>query len=418
MSWRSRLRSAGVYVLPLAVIVAVMQARRELGSMDLCWPGASAMANSAVAVIAPIYAATAAWEAGRLRRGGVDRWTFARPWYVVVLDALTVPLAGAVLALTAASLSLLPAMAGVPGAPDLRFLGVAVLVCAGFIFLGFGLGRLLMPVYAVPISLIGTYLWLAYPISMEPLWLRHLTGNYDVACCRFDQVPDVRALVAGALVATAVIVTGLGLSLARRNVNAKRLTAGLVSVALVVGGVSVVRGLSWEVAVPRPRADLVCEPAGTSGAVPRICLWPEHVAGADRLAKAVGPAVDRLAAAGLPRPETLTEGQPTRQEWTFSYPPEPDEVAWAIAIGLVPQDVPECQAKGGQWFTGDMIMVLVSWLGLTGGESVQFIEERVGPEIAAKAREVMRRPASAQLRWFRENMKILDVCDVKPVDVK
>ncbi|MEV6987132.1 hypothetical protein AB0M95_38555, partial [Sphaerisporangium sp. NPDC051017] len=51
-------------------------------------------------------------------------------------------------------------------------------------------------------------------------------------------------------------------------------------------------------------------------------------------------------------------------------------------------------------------------------QSVQFIEARVGPEITAKAREVMRRPVSAQLRWFRENMKILDVCDVKPVDVK
>ncbi|MFC0865395.1 hypothetical protein ACFHYQ_24175 [Sphaerimonospora cavernae] len=418
MNWHGRLRSStGLYALPLAIVLAVMQARRELGSMDLSWPGASAMAGSAVVVIAPIFAAVAAWEAGRLKRGRVENWTSTRPWYIVALDAVTLPLLFAACALMSALLSLLPEMASVPGAPDWRFIGVAALVCIGFISLGFGAGRLLKPVYAVPACLVGTYLWLAYPISMQPLWLRHLTGNYDMACCRYDQVPDARALVAGMLVAIAVVVMGIGLSVAQRHLAVKRVLAGLFSLSLVSCGVLLVHDMSWEAATARSAQELICT-SGTGQAKLRVCVWPEHADDARVIAKAASPAVNRLVGAGLQRPKTVTEGPPAENEWSFYYPGDPASVPWAIALGLVPQDVPKCQDQGGEWLTGDMVLVLAAWLSVKAGSPDDLVEKRVGPEAMAQVQQVTQRPTSSQLKWFRDNMKILGACDVKPVTVQ
>ncbi|WP_433498173.1 DUF7224 domain-containing protein [Sphaerimonospora sp. CA-214678] len=418
MNWYGRLRSsAGLYALPLAIILAVIQARRELGSMDLNWPGASAMAGSAVVVIAPIFAAVAAWESGRLKRGSVENWTHTRPWYVVVLDTVALPLLFAACALTSALLSLLPEMASVPGAPDWRFIGVAALVCIAFIFLGFGAGRLLKPVYAVPACLVGTYLWLAYPISMQPLWLRHLTGNYDTACCRYDQIPDARALLGGTLVATAVAIMGAGLSIAQRHLAVKRVLTGLFCLCLASCGVLLVHDMSWEAATARSAQELICT-SGTGQAKLRVCVWPEHSDDAGVIAKAATPAVNRLVDTGLQRPKSVTEGPPGENEWSFYYSGDPVSVPWAISLGLVPQDVPECQDHGGEWLTGDMVLVLAAWLSLKAGSPDDLVEKRVGSEAMGQVRQVTQRPASSQLKWFRDNMEILHACNVKPVTIQ
>ncbi|WP_405086564.1 hypothetical protein [Microbispora sp. NBC_01389] len=417
MPWLGRLRSsAAVYVLPVVIILAALQARRELGSMDLYWPAVSAMAGSAVGVIAPVYSAVAAWEGGRLKRGGVEQQTYVRPWWTIVLDAVALPLLGAACALLAALPAQLPEIISVPGAPDWRFMGVSALVCAGFTIVGFGVGRLLKPVYAVPICLVGTYLWLAYPISMQPLWLRHLTGNYDTACCRFDEIPDWRALAAGTLVGLAIAATGVGLSVVRRQVAVKRSALGLASLSLVVCAVILVRDMSWAAAVPRSAQDLVCERSTARDAL-TVCLWPEHAHDAERAMTASSHVVDRLVAAGLRRPTTLTEGPAEANAWTFSYRADLALLPWGIASGLVPQDVPRCQDEGGQWLTGDMVLPLMSWVAHRAGATLESVETRAGAETAAVIREVTRRPANSQLSWFRENLRLLGKCDVDPVKI-
>lgn len=155
-------------------------------------PARAAAVTGAMAILAPILALCAVWEAATLR----VLWgllTVRRQWWLVLAARLAPVLAVGVLihlALYAEALLLLPSPAW-PGweLPSLSLVGVLAWTAFGAA-LALVLGRLL----AMTAALLVPYLALTLPAGWQPFWLRHVNGSpFD--CCSTSEVLDPRVLV-------------------------------------------------------------------------------------------------------------------------------------------------------------------------------------------------------------------------------
>ncbi|MGI5186382.1 hypothetical protein ACQEVZ_60125 [Dactylosporangium sp. CA-152071] len=257
-------------------------------------PARAAAVTGAMAILAPILALCAVWEAATLR----VLWgllTVRRQWWLVLAARLAPVLAVGVLihlALYAEAL-LLPSPAW-PGweLPSLSLVGVLAWTAFGAA-LALVLGRLL----AMTAALLVPYLALTLPAGWQPFWLRHVNGSpFD--CCSTSEVLDPRVLVGSVGVLGAVAVLSVCVAQVRLAPSQYRpWAAAVVAVAALVGaagGITAVAGLGPMPTRTRPADALVCR-------LP-VCLWPE-----DAAAFAANEAAWRAASAawtdlGLPAP--------------------------------------------------------------------------------------------------------------------
>ncbi|MGE4427281.1 MAG: hypothetical protein AB7G37_12580 [Solirubrobacteraceae bacterium] len=264
-------------------------------------------ATTIVAVVVPVAAALAAWEGARARALAVVPPGAIRPSWPVVRRHVGPVAAVAGLCLVVATALLLVGRSFAPS--DLLVLAVPPTVGAAHLLAGFLLGLRVRAVLAVPVALLASWVLLVVPITLEPVWVRHVTG-YLPDCCEIDAVVAPSAIGAsvllnGGLVVALLVATSAG---ARR---ALRTAAGAtVALGALVGAVLLASGLGPDPAVARPTGDLVCRDTA-----PRTCVWPEHERRRSDLAARARSLARHLDRVGIPVPAVVTEGPPATGRW-------------------------------------------------------------------------------------------------------
>lgn len=391
----SRLRWRQTHLLLLAPPLALLASLIGLSDIPIRVPeryvlGLTAEALSSVFLVAPVSAALAAWEAGRFRRAGWHTWPHARPMFVVALRALVPVMAVALLSLGAA-VAVRFVRSEVLAFPDVLLVAKTVAIVGAHVVFGFALGLNLPTTLAAPCVLILDYAWMVLPVSLQPVWLRHLNGTW-ISCCAVYVDVSPQAWMAAILVALAIGLAGLALMTLR---SASARLGGVVAplgVAALVAS-ALVSSLGPDPVQPRSSAALVC-----ADSHPRVCVWPEH---RDRLAT-VGPVIVRAAsawhAAGFPTAGEYTEQRNATagDAVPFGFAPRSRDVD--VVAGLTATLVPFIRCDPGAAPLHDSRDYARAWL--LGIASLDLRQAGYPAEVAAQVDAIREEPMQLQRAWF------------------
>ncbi|MEV4680518.1 DUF7224 domain-containing protein [Streptomyces kurssanovii] len=412
MLLRTTLRSSSAtYVLPFLLGFVVVALGDDLSAWVTphYWPSATGSATFALPFVSAACAASAAWEAARLHRGGVfDQAPVRSPLAITLPVLLPVTVMGF---LGMGTALLLAASATDPGfgIPHLGILLITLAVVAANTLAGYLLGRHMSGVLAAPLALIAGFFLNAYPSAWSIYWLRHLVGGGLDSCCSIDTMVDSRALWSAA-VFTAAVSLSAGLIIQRRD----QVRARVIAVALVVSGFGcaayIARDLGPEPVQARQTGALICE-----GQQPRICLWPE-VDNRPLVQRETTKAVGRLRMAGISVPDTFTMAQkPPAGAAKLGIPTNPRlaDIPSGVVSGLLPEP-PACALHGEPYPAIEAAAPVAAWLHATAGEPADSVAGRFGPKESGMAAAVMKEPRQAQLDWYERNRKAMQSCSTPP----
>jgi hypothetical protein len=399
--WWPTTTTSTLTVSPLLALAGGAVAVSNSAFVDPYWLDLSSKATIPVLVLAPGFAALAAWDAARWRTLAVRA---VRPWLEILGRHL-----GVVAALSAVTFALtLTVLVGrtgpTAGVPRIDVLGLAVLVTAAYSSVGFVLGRYLTGVLAAPLAFAVVWLWIAYTPAVEPFWLRNITGNLGTSCCALDQ-----QLLAGGLVGPASLATGL--LAASAGLLALRPRPAVWSGSILVVATSVglahasVASAGADPVEPRRGAQDCVSTSGTTW-----CAWPEHVSRLREAAPLLADAARRLRTAGLELPTRLHETV-TSDGWTFSLDGSGSS-AWRRAFVLSPLSglPPRCtDGNGGYWPAGEELPVVTAWLRVKDGDTVADAARAVDAR-RSDVEAVLARSRRDQVAWFTATLTALRGC--------
>ncbi|MFE4416285.1 hypothetical protein [Streptomyces sp. NPDC056821] len=420
--------NAAVLAAPLLLFIVVLYVSSDYvsGDLDGYWTAATAKAASALIFIAPVTAACAAWEASRLRRAKIGDGTPTRNgWEIAGASLAPVVLLG-LLALAAALAVTRLQMESAPGWPDVRIMASAGAILCAHVLAGYAIGIWLPAVAAVPVTLVGDYLWNVYPPALEPLWLRHLTRPAH-GCCMNTSAVDPAGILAPVLVA--VGLAGLAVAAVAASRRAPRLGslpdsvpyAGVAlsvvaAMATTVSGVSLVNHLGPDAVQTRPESELVC----TDSRGTRVCVWPEHTPRLSETSRTVSTAVTRLRLVGVTSPEVVTEDNqhPSRNQWTVTVRQDASYTSEDIVAGLVADlttvlvndsddesqtNCPADPARAAQQ-AFESEDELRTWLSVRAGMSPQEAQHRTDPRTWEPVEHVLDDSLGNQKAWYRSTI--------------
>lgn len=406
-------RNAVLKIAPVIVVLVYVWATSSTISAGLDGYGltTSMKAISALPFIAPICAACAAWEVGRLCRGMVYEMTGARSDISITLSRIA-PVAAVGLVGLAESGALVW-LNGDTGSPDLAVFAVGAIVLAGHIAFGGILGRVLPAVVATPVAFALSYAWLVYPPALSITWVRHLTGFNDSCCLNNEQI-TTGAIVAPVVLALS-IVAAAALVLWMRHHLLALFPGAIIFMAAFVLAASLVHNLGFDPTQPRTGA-MVCE-----GRSPRVCVWPEHAgrlraASADAARMAAIMSGYGLKVPGLATESTVPHPGPAWIFGTFTRG-SAAQLRDTIAVGVVPLGQPARCSKSITWAGGFALSALQAWLVVKAGLGLRAANElrRRRPSSRTCAPR-LRKPAAQQGNWFRRNLRTASSCDVPARD--
>lgn len=392
---------------PILVVLAAAYTTVLSGTSDPYPLALTAEGAFTAFLVAPVCAACAAWEGGRLRRAGWASLPHVRSPLRIAMTSLAPVIAVGWLAISTAVLYTLRT-ARVVAVPDLRVMAATFVVVTAHALLGFAIGVRFSTVVAVPAVLLIDYGWMVLPHALEPVWLRHLNGSDTwLSCCSVATDVAPQALVGTLIVALGLAGTASMLLCARHAV--RRLAVVPAVLALSLGAV-LVQGLGYDAVVPRDPAALVC-----SAGQPRVCVWPEH---RDRLAEVTAIASTaasrwREADIGVPTEfserSTLSLGD---RSFGFSVQSRPSDILNALAYSLLPP-VPQCALAGRTepYIAADLVH---AWLVEVAGMPDDEITKRFGPDVSRAVAAVRSLPLRQQRVWLKHNHTALQTCDVAP----
>ena len=411
MKLRTILRiNPGVWIVPILVILAVLATTATGIPVQMPEPyllALTAAGGTSVFVVAPVCAACAAWEGGRLRRA--EWWTLphTRSLPMIALASVTPIIIVGLVAITAA-IAVNFWQAGIVAIPDARIALKSVVLVAAHALLGFAIGTRVRPVIAVPSVLLVDYGWMVLPVALEPVWLRHLNGTWS-SCCMLstDLAPQAFAgavIVAFGLTATAVL-------LLRPSLRRAQLPVTIMPMVLVLGvGALLVRGLDWAPVVARDPSLLVC-----SSGQPQVCVWPEHRVRLEEVAALASDAATRWREVGIAVPDTFSEassGSLLEHRFGFSLESRQPDIISSLAYSMLPP-FPEC-AVNGEYLGGEALEYVYAWYADVAGLSRAGFENRFGPEVLSTIEVVRALPVEQQRAWLDRNLAAIRVCDVEP----
>ncbi|MFF2043159.1 hypothetical protein ACFVVX_22320 [Kitasatospora sp. NPDC058170] len=429
MPLRTLLRtSAATRALPLVLGFVLVALADDLTAWVTPAYGLSAAGHASFALpfVCAACAATGAWEGARLHRGRVfDRSPVRSPLAITAPVLLPVAVLGG-LGMAAALGTAALAGGTASGVPQPGVLAVWAGLLLANALVGSIVGRVLAPVVAVPLALVGSFVLNAYPASFDAFWLRHLVGGGLSDCCAVDQVLDGRA-VWSSLAFSGAVCAAAALVIRYRGAAA----ASALALAVTAGGIalagSLAQGLGPAPVRARPAADLVCDDGR-----PRICLWPELGGTRSGLVREEARrVVGQLAEHGVPAPAALTmAAEPGPGEAKLGVPTtaRPQDVAPGVVSGLLPA-APACARRGEPYPAGAAAGPVTAWLtaqaapgpagaatGTAPGVAAPPESGRFGEQDLALAEQVLRLPREAQLDWYRRTAESLRHCATDPAD--
>jgi len=337
---------------------------------------ATAGATSSMAFLVGFVAMTAAWEAARLRRGGIWDAPHTRSRLEVAIIAVSPSIVlGAVFLLgTVVAASVY----GQAGLPEIRIVVVGFIAICAWSLVGFLAGLRLPMSVSLPSMLLAPFLWFAFVPALPVEWLRHLSGMYR-DCCRIGADIAPAALLAGLTMNVTIIVVAL------YTIGALRMRwSRIVATAILVVGVMVSSAFAWNVGpipeVARDRSALKCSTVSAT----ELCLWPEHDGPSQVYRPTLNTVIVALARDGLPIPGRWSEelASPSSGD-TLSldlWKSDPDAVRWSIAQGLAPW--PACSEAPNTSFSEITNDVLRGWWFTAMGGSEAMLQENLGWLIA------------------------------------
>ncbi|MFE3328653.1 hypothetical protein [Streptomyces sp. NPDC059176] len=412
MLLRTLLRSsAATYVVPFLVVFVLIALGNDLTAWttDHYWPSATANSTYAQPFVFTTCAALGAWEGARLARGRVFNQASTRSALGITAPILAPVVAGGVIAAFAALfLSASSADPGL-GIPDLRVLGVELLLLIANTLVGHCIGRRWPAVISVPVVLVGAFICNAYPVTWSVLWVRHIVGAGLRNCCAVDQVMDPRALWSPAAFAVGLALACIVLINCRTSLRAAALALALLMAGAGTAAV-VAYGLKADPVLARPNADLICRSQGGVS----VCLWPE-VRDADRIHSETGKVIKALTTAGVFTPTGFTmAASPAPSEAKLGILPnaQAQDIPAGVVLGMMPPP-PAC-ASTSPYPAVTARAPVAAWLLLTSGSPADAVIQQTGPAAAAVAQKVRQLPQEAQLTWYQFNVRAMKTCMSKP----
>ncbi len=410
MRWRTVLRVSPASWLLLPMVAAAWAYARTIVAEGVSadpYPLAWTAAGEGVLVwVASACAGLCAWEGGRLRRARwwdkpharskltIAAWSCALPWTV-----------GMCAMLLATGYLLLQRGVHVP---DWRVLGLIAIQITCYSLLGFALGVWLPLVLSVPLSMLLVWTWLALPVGMEPVWLRHLNGSGLFLCCsaEWDLAPK-------AVLAMVLVTLGVGASAMVLMTIARWRWLAVVPLAIALAlAVPLVRGFGYVPVVARDPSLLRC-----AGSQPRVCVWPEHAGMLPRILSMLAQAREAWASQGVNLPDTLTEGQakgPGEAEFDTNVKTDDVSLKLSLASAVVGAD-PNCESEEAF----DAGMRATFWLGVKAGIPISEIAKRYqDPSTFSEIRQVSRWSPQEQASWLREQLAAARSCGPTQVRVR
>jgi hypothetical protein len=409
MLFRTLLRlSPALWFSPLLIGLGVLFAI-DLGPAVLApYPlQVTAVGAAALFMVAPLCAACAAWEAGRWRRAG---WLTLPHVRAPLTRAVTVLAPTLLVGLVACSLALgvMMGRAGTFLLPDLRVVAMACVGLLAYTLLGFAIGVHVPPVIATPTVFLVILLWMGLPRTLEPLWLRHLTGVWAL-CCRIDADLAPQALAGALLVAGAVLAAAVALLLTPGRIVRWLVAAAPLLAGLAVGS-ALVRDLGVYPEVGRDPALLVC-----SQTQPRVCVWPEQQPRLDEVTALLTGAAQRWRDLGVAVPDTVGETpyhDSAERRFGFSMTASPAIILNALAYSLLPP-FPSC-GDAAPYLGFEAESWVLAWLVLQAGATPDQIAGMHPPETLPIVAQVRAGSAAQQAAWYAHNRHALGTCGVAP----
>lgn len=317
----SRVRSssalwAAPFVVAIPVLYYIGGASKPVGEVYGYAPTVvSAPLYAAYAFAYAAVAALAAWESGKLKEAGVWRLAPARSryriavgalWPVVVLGWLTVMIP-VVVALVDYGVW--------PTEPSLRPVWLAMTVCLAHAVIGCAVGQWVPKAIAAPVMAIGVWVTVSYSVTLDPAWLRNVSGAFFNKLMLGEAVP-YRVLLPHVLL-TGSIALALALGWARLGKVVLRMALALVVVA-AGSGTACAMAADWSYTPPllADQAPMAC-----SGSAPRVCV-PQALSGSlEPARREVGEVITAFGAAGVRLTPTLVSDSLTQGRQAGEHPP-------------------------------------------------------------------------------------------------
>ncbi len=376
MRLRTTLRiSPAVWLTLPTLVLSILYVTRAIYPSNY-GVAATAGATSSMAFLVGFVAATAAWEAARLRRGGIWDAPHTRSRLGITIVAVTPSiLLGAVFLLgTVVAASVY----GQAGMPELRIVAVGFVAICAWSLVGFLTGLRLPMSVSLPSMLFAPFLWFAFVPALPVEWLRHLSGMYR-DCCRIGADIATTALLAGLIMNVTIIVIAL-CAIGALRMRWSRTAASAVFVTGVMISSAFASNVGPIPEVARDRSFLKCSMVGAT----ELCLWPEHDGPTQVFRPTLNTAIVALTRDGLPIPGRWSEELATSSSVnTLSlnlWQSDPDALRWSIAQGLAPW--PACSETPESLFSGTSIHVLQGWWFTAVGGSEAMLQENLGWLIA------------------------------------
>lgn len=392
-----------VAAVALVLVGLFMRSSDVVLGLDGYWASASLRVTSVVIFVGPLLAALSAYLVGLQRQSGVLASATLRSKPRVIGDALCGPAIVAAMALTIAAMVIrsVPQMSSAPGHPWWLVLISGFVVLLGHSSLGALLGQIVPAVIGVPCALVGSYLSVVYPMTLDQGWVRQLTGFRD-ACCPNSTVPTSTSILVPAAVSLASVAAATLWSGVRSRPTCVHRFAivslwfGVVAVASVAVQGENLDGTAWR------RPQLTC-----SAVQPVVCVWPEHRGALPRLVDVV-----RLLDHAIALPSSASEWSGADWSFEISTSMSDAEMVAALVDGLLPDAPSSCN---GNRFLGAIARPIVqAWLEVQAGLSRPQLEALHSPLLLQVLAEVIAAPQADQQRWYSTNTLALGDCNGVP----
>ncbi|MFH8471651.1 hypothetical protein [Streptomyces sp. NPDC018000] len=390
-----------VWAALVLVPVLVWFSAQNTGSVIAYWPSISSQTTIVAGFISAACGAGAAWEAARIKQGGISVLAPARGMLSVAFLHLGPIAVLGLIAMIAPFAVVMTSVASTSGFPNPAILAVSYSVILAHIALGWFVGARMPKLLGATTMLLFGYLWGFWPAALGGLpWLRHLNGQGVTECCGLNQEPSIRSMAA-TLAFSLAIVTAVVLSSALHH----RLWRPLLSLT----GFTVATAVALTLAVPldfhgtqaRDTALRTC-----SGQNPQICLWPEQNSRRADITHWADETIAQLATVGVTPARQVEFGDPR---------PDKTNVVSNIATSPLPSEAPPCALRQGAAYPGDEAMIAIyAWLSLTGGVPKNDLAQRWPHEAITLAEQIRALPAQAQHAWYERNMRSVHDCAVLP----
>jgi hypothetical protein len=304
---RTTLRSSSaLWAAPVALALPLFYLAAGRGELGTSYGYAPSIVSSTLRPVYPfayaVASGLAAWESAGLTAARVWELAPVRSRYHVAAQALA-PVVGLAWLMFLVPVGVALAHAGtLPTVESLRPLAVALPLSVAHAVIGFGIGRRTKRLISVPVLFLATWVLVAFPVAVEPLWLRHLSGGYPMDL-QFGEVATLGSLLPH-LMLTGGAALAVALGWLRRGTLGLRVAlSAVVAVAGTLGAYAMVNGLGANAPVLSGRAPMTCV-----GSAPKVCMPTATASDISSVRTNAVAVLDDLRAAGVtPTVEVITD---------------------------------------------------------------------------------------------------------------